>query len=601
MKKYSYINRFKYWLDKQMAKGTVSIVRLLVLTIFSVAIFVSIFTLVFRLSDAIVSTLWDSIVSIFNSSMPSSEEGGLVYIILHTITAVVGLMFSSLLIGILSSAVEAKVESLREGDSVVLEEGHTVILGYNFGEHGLLKQLILAAGDEDRCIVILTDIEKPEIEQDIQDSIDIPKNIEIICRHGDITDVNDLRCCSIEKSRVIIINALNDYRRIRSLLAVSALKKEYPECETRIVTCISDKRNSLPASKLISKKISIMNTDDLMAKIIAHTSTEPGLSVAFKDILNFENSEFYLEQDERFSGKTILELTSCVNFASIIGLIRNDKYILNPSRDMLIEENDTLILFEEKPKAYEIQDISLKNVTSREYQSLEKWPKGSLTIFGYNKLLDAIINGLSSDIDSIILASDYEEESQAIIEKHKELNISYYNDYEDNIEQLAQESDHIIILPDIDEDKEKADTEVIILVLKLMDIKERMDYSYNITAELHLESSRNVALKNRSIDYIVGSNIASLTLAQISENHKLEKVFDEILSKDGNELYSKPIRSFNINTSHDFSNSSLKQITLSYKYTLLGYIHNNQTILNPDLNDRIELNEDDRLIVLGND
>ena len=76
-----------------------------------------------------------------------------------------------------------------------------------------------------------------------------------------------------------------------------------------------------------------------------------------------------------------------------------------------------------------------------------------------------------------------------------------------------------------------------------MDLKERYNYPYNITVELNMESSYNVSVKNNMIDYIVASNIASLVLAQMSMNANLQQVFEELLSKEGNELYSKPITS----------------------------------------------------------
>ncbi|MBO7677774.1 MAG: hypothetical protein J6S49_09735, partial [Erysipelotrichaceae bacterium] len=381
---YSLINRFKYWLDKQMSKGTVSIIKLLTFAVLAVAIFVSTFEIVFQISDAIVSTFWDSLVSIFNSSMPSSEEGTFIYIVLNTISAIAGIFFSSLLIGIVSSAFEEKVESLRKGNSVVLERNHTVILGYNLGEHGLLKQLILSAGDKHKVIVILTDIEKPEIEQDIQDSIEVPKNVEIICRNGDITKVNSLRCCSTENAEVIIVNALNDNRRTRAILAVSKLKQEFPEFKARIVSCVSDERHLLPSNKMVNKRMTIMKTDDFMARVLAHTSTEPGLSIAFRDMLNFEGAEFYFEEDVRFIGKSILELASFVDKAVIMGVIRNEEFILNPDEDFVVELGDKLIVYENSKGAYEIKEIEMKNVTEREFKPLNRWPKGKLVIFGYN-------------------------------------------------------------------------------------------------------------------------------------------------------------------------------------------------------------------------
>ena len=135
--------------------------------------------------------------------------------------------------------------------------------------------------------------------------------------------------------------------------------------------------------------------------------------------------------------------------------------------------------------------------------------------------------------------------------------------------------------------------------MKLMDLKETNDYPYNVTVELNMENSYNVAMRNNKIDYIVSSNIASLVLAQMSENTELEGVFEELLSNRGNELYSKPLKPFNLSTKKDYSYAALKQIALSYGYTLVGYSHDDQMILNTELEDRITLDPNDRLIVLG--
>ena len=598
--KYTLINKFKYWLDKQMSKGTVSIIRLLTFAVLAVAVFVSTFEIIFHISDAIISTFWDSLVSIFNSSMPSSEEGTLLYIVLNTISAIAGIFFSSLLIGIVSSAFEEKVESLRKGNSVVLERNHTVILGYNLGEHGLLKQLILAAGEKRKVIVILTDIEKPEIEQDIKDSVDVPKNVEVICRNGDITKVNSLRCCSIEYAEVVIINALNDNRRTRAIMAVSKLKKEFPEFRARIVSCVSDERHLLPANKMTDERMVVMMTDDFTARALAHTSTEPGLSIAFRDMLNFEGAEFYFEEDVNFYGKSILELASFVDKASIVGVIRDGEINLNPDEDFVVELGDKLVMYEDSKGSYEVKEIEMKNVTDREFKPLNRWPKGTLAIFGCNKLLETIVRQTSSDIDKLILVSENEEGLEEVRNKVGQFKYDLItDDYDLHIENIAARANHIIILTEEEEDKEDADTYALLVLLKLADLKERNDYKYNITCQLHLESSFDVAPKKNGIDYLIGSNVASLLLAQVSQNPELDQIFDELLSRDGDDLYSKPIKSFNLGTEHDYSFRALKQIVLSYKYTFLGYIHEDQTILNPKLDDRINFDPDDRLIVMG--
>lgn len=593
-------DRFRYWLDKKMARGTMSIIVLLSLAVLSVLVFVSVLTILFKLRDSIFPAFWDSLANTINTDMPSSEDGSVGYIVLNTLTAIVGLLFTSILIGVVSSGIEEKLDSLRRGNSLVLESNHTVILGYNLGEHGLLHQLILATGKKKSVIVICTDIEKPDIEEDLKNNVDIPDNIEVICRNGDITSTNDLRCCSIEKANLVIINALNDNRRIKAILAVLCLEKEYPEFKARIVACVTDEKHLLPQNKMGNKKIIMMKTDDVMARIVAHTSTEPGLSVAFKELLNFEQNEFYFEKELKLIGKTVMETAACLDKASLVGIRRNGKTILNPGKDMVIDLNDDLVFYEQCKESYEISDDNSKDIMEREYKEIRNDIRGDVFIVGYNRLLDTILNELPADVKDITIVTDKKDEIKELIKKHKKRNISLYKgDFEKDLAKVAAKAEHFVLLTDREIDKEDADINNILLLLKLMNLKELHDYPYNLTVELNMENSYNVAMKNDKIDYIVGSNIASLLLAQISENPDLKEILEELLSKKGNELFSKSIRCFNLEAGHDYSYGALKQIILSYNYTLLGYSNEGKTILNPKSAERVIFDEDDRLFVLG--
>lgn len=600
MKDYSFKDKLRYWFDKQMSKGAISVIRILSFAILSVVIFVSALIVLFKFKEGFLSAFWDSLANIINAWMPNSDDGNMGYIALNAITAIVGLLFTSILIGLVSNAIEEKFNELRGGNSIVLEKDHTVILGYNLGEHGLLKQLILATENKKRCIVICTDIEKSALEQDIQNNIDVPKNVEIICRHGDITNVNDLRNCSIEKSRIIIVNALNDNRRIKAILAVSMLKKEYPECKANIIACVTDDKHLLPQNKLNKKNIIMLKTDDVMAKMIAHTSTEPGLSIAFKELLNFEENELYFEKDNRFVGKSVYELASYIDKATLVGIKKDNKTILNPNRDVIVEKDDEVLLFELRKGSYSINDVGNKNVTDRDYHKLLKEDKGKLFIYGYNVLLKTILDELPADVQDITIVVEKDDELEKVNEVIKDYKATVIKrNFENSLNEIASQAMHIIMLADRNIDNEDSDINNILLLLKLMNLKDLNNYPYNITVELNMENSYNVALKNNKIDYIVGSNIASLLLAQMSENLELENIFYELLSKKGNELYSKPIKPFNLSNKHDYSYSGLKQIILTYGYTLIGYSKNDKMHLNPKLEERVLLDDNDRLIVLG--
>ena len=592
-------NRFSYWLDKQMSKGTISIIRLLSFTVISFVIFISVLIMLFKLRDTFFSAFWDSFATIINAWMPSSDDGEVGYIILNTFTAVVGLLFTSILIGVISSGIEEKIEELRKGNSYVLEKGHTVILGYNLGEHGLLKQLVLASGKRKRCIVIFTDIEKPEIEQDIANNIDVPDNVTILCRHGDITNVNDLRCCSINTADLLIVNAMNDNRRIKAILATSALLKEYPESPIRIISCVTNDKYLLPKRKIIDKNMIMLKTDDSMAKIIAHTATEPGLSIAFKEMLNFEENEFYFEKDLNFIGKSVLEITKTLDKAALAGIRHNDKITINPKRDYTVNINDELILFEQEKGSYVLHRLETKRVEDRLPPSTIEESKGKVVIIGHNTLSQTILDELHKDIKDVCIYTD-KDDANELDQRQNKRDIEIRGTApEKELSKIAENYQHIILLSDRDIDKEDSDISTILLLLKLMDIRDRKGLDFNLVVELNLESSYNVAPKTNYVDYIVNSNTASLFLAQIAENPHIEQVFKELLTNKGNELYSKPIRIFNLHTRHDYSVIGLKEIVLSYGYTLLRIMHGNEIDMNPGLSERVQFETEDRLIVLG--
>ena len=161
MKKPTLRERLSYWFDKRMSRGSLSLIKLLAIVSLVVVLVVSfvIFVCGFNEDGGFRSALWNSIATTINAWMPYFDEGSPGYLILTAAAALVGLLLTSILIGIISSAIEEKVNSLKRGTSNVLESGHIVVLGFYPGEYTLLRELVLAAGNENACIVVVSDTE----------------------------------------------------------------------------------------------------------------------------------------------------------------------------------------------------------------------------------------------------------------------------------------------------------------------------------------------------------------------------------------------------------------------------------------------------------
>ena len=80
-----------------------------------------------------------------------------------------GLIIVASLIGIISGAFDSKVDELRKGRSRVLENEHTVILGWSSKVFPIINEICTANESRGKsAIVILADRDKVEMEDDIK-------------------------------------------------------------------------------------------------------------------------------------------------------------------------------------------------------------------------------------------------------------------------------------------------------------------------------------------------------------------------------------------------------------------------------------------------
>ncbi|MBQ1891165.1 MAG: hypothetical protein II164_02340, partial [Firmicutes bacterium] len=311
MKKTTLRQRFSYWFDNQMSKGMRSLVKLLVFFTLTVGIVVALLLFFLKLTneDTFGGVLWKSLYTVLRSSFPGFHDGNGLYLFLMTFSAICGMLVTSVLIGIVSTAIREKINNLRRGNSRVLEEGHTVVLGFYPGEYTLLKQLVLAAAEQPACIVVADSMSRDKMEEYINNNVKHPKNVRIICRTADIFDPATLEKCSISTCKSVIISPTSDERTTKALLAVSAIIGEKDGGNANVGAIISKEDYRFPPSMAERHNVTTLQTDDTLARIIAHSCTQPGLSETFKEVFNFEGSEMYCIDLPGAVGKSFAELT----------------------------------------------------------------------------------------------------------------------------------------------------------------------------------------------------------------------------------------------------------------------------------------------------
>ena len=604
-KKFSLKERFQYWFDNHMTRGSLGLIRVLIIASVLLAVLMGLVIIVCGFSDEGEggAVIWDSIATVINAWMPSFEDGSPGYLIVMSVTAIAGVLFTSVLIGIITSAIEEKIDNLKRGNSAVLEQDHTVVLGFHPGEYSLLQQLILAAADEEACVVVAEDMDRQEMEDDIFENLDVPKNVRFVCRTVDITDPASLEKCSLETCRAVIVSPTDDITTVKAVLAASSVLEEKGVPEIGVSAIVTGDEFRFPPSLARANNISALQTDTVLAKMIAHSCTQTGLSQTFREIFNFEGSEFYLTEVAGAAGLSFEEMSVRLAGAVPVGISREGKIRVAPPADFVLQEGDRILVFAEQEHSAKLE-ASAPPAGEVPAVNTDEAPTDAL-IIGMSEMLPLVLQELPENVARVTLVipesagEETEKLKEAAAARGLQVQLSFDDPRdEDVLLGLARGAEHIVILNDHEKDPEAADMEAAFLLLALRDIRDRAGLSFNITVEMQRERNQKLVGRGDQTDFLVSSSMSSLIVAQLAENPGMIDVFREILSNEGNEIFLKNAGLLGLRGT--YAVRELRRIMLRQGYVLLGLLDaDRQSFFDLPLDKELALGDEDCLIVLG--
>ncbi len=605
MRKPSVNERFHYWFDNRMSRGSKGMIGILVLVTLMTALLATLIIMLFGLNGGlgIPAVFWDMMATIMNKWMPFFEDHSIGYLLVMAAASLVGLLVTSILIGIITNSIQMRVEGLRKGNSIVLEKNHIIVIGFYAGEYTLLRQLILSAGKRKCTIVIGGEMEKTDMEQYIQDNIVCPDNVTIICRTIDPYDPETLRRLSVETCRTILISPTDDRTAIKMMLAASSLVSQSGNKKVNVHAVTRSSDSCFPAEVAALHRIVTVQINEMVAAILSHSCTQSGLAAIYREIANFEGSEIYLTQLPNQGGHTFMELMAGMDHAVPIGLYREGKPNLNPPADFVVEDTDKLLVFaEDKDSAVLADQIKLFDTRDHQPVILPKRPT-SVMIFGCNNTMNTVLQEIPDHVQCVMLVNyggdDVEEFRKICDERDMELKLLKADtSNQTELFEILRLCEHVLVLSSHEIDEDDADMETMIMLLRLRELRIKYNLRFNTVAEMHREKNHNMVMPDDSIEYIVASYMQSLFVAQLADNSNLLPAFKELLSNEGNGIYIR--RAEHLFCTGTFTVAELRQLLYSQRYIFLGYSEfNGEFIMNPPRNKTVEIDGSDRIIVLS--
>lgn len=574
--------RLRYAFDNSMAKGPIALIGWLALV--SLALILVVAGLVALLGVApegisptgeqagrpgFLDLAWFSLMRTLDAGTMGGDTGGWGFLLSMFAVTLGGVFIVSTLIGVLTSGIESKLDELRKGRSKVIEEDHTLILGWSPKIFSILSELVIANENRRRPrIVILADKDKVEMEDEIRAKVGDTRNTKVICRTGHPIDLADLEIVNPHGARSIIVLAPEegdpDSHVIKVILAITNNPNRRRE-PYHIVAEIQDERNLEVARMVGRDETQLVVTGDLIARIIVQTCRQSGLSIVHTELLDFGGDEIYFQEEPSLVGRTFAESLFAYEDSSVIGLRMADgRILLNPPMDTPIGPGDKVIAVSEDDDTVVpsrrvtdwsryVEQLDIDTAAIRQPPKQPPRPERTL-ILGWNRRGPTIVNELDRYVapgSAVTIVAEHggvQDDLAARCTALRRQQVSVVQaDSTDRqvLDGLRVESfDQVVLLCYEGIDAQEADAKTLVTLLHLRDMAEKQGRHFRIVSEMLDVRNRELAAVTKADDFIVSNRLVSLMLSQISENKELTAVFQDLFDPEGSEVYIKPVENY---------------------------------------------------------
>ncbi len=624
--------RLQYRLENIISSGPAAMIGLLALISLIIVVIAGIFITIFGIPNSdgetmgILESTWQSFMRAVDAGALGGDNGWALRIVMLIVT-IGGLFILATLIGVLTAGLEEKLEELRKGKTKVLEENHTLILGWSSKIFSIIEELVIAnENQKNQKIVILADQDKVEMEDEIREKIEDFKTTQLIVRSGSPLETSSIHVVNPNEARSIIIlspeEAQNpDTHVIKTVLAITNSKRR-KEGKYHIVAEINNLDNLEAAQLVGGDETAYVFSEDLIARVTAQTCRQSGLSLVYSELMKFDGDEIYFAEEASLVGQKFKDVLFQYETSSVFGIYTNDgEVLINPPSDRILEKGDQVIAISEDDDTVILSNnkdykIAENLIQKSEAQGLKQ---ERTLILGWNekgnRIIEELDNYVAAGSEVVVLAEspaldfnlellDKEVPNQKITFIEGDINNKA------TLKSVKVESfDHIIALSYTDMEVQDSDAKTLICLLHLRNFSKQLNQEFSIVSEMLDIRNQELAEVAKADDYIVSDKLISLMLTQMSENVNLKKVYDILFEADGSEIYLRPAGDYvTLDTPVNFytvleASQQKEEIAIGFR-SFVDFRDSEKNYgvkLNPHKSEKITFRKGDMIIVLAED
>ena len=502
-------------------------------------------------------TFWGSFASVLGKGGEASWADRIIGLLYWFIAIVSGGTVTGFLVGLINAA----LTEIKKGRSPIIAQNHTLILGWSNRIFPILKELEEAGLNQRKkpTVVIFANKTREFMEQQIKNNAGALKRLDVVTRMGDLNSLNELKRTNLGTSKSIIILdevSSSDAGAVNTVFAVKALSTNPQQ---KLIVEIDDKNVAQSLATATKGQVIPVRSHDIIARVTAQASRQPGLAAVILDLLDFGGDEIYFQSVPALAGKTYKEALVSFNEASIIGLAHADGTVeLNPKMTTKLKADDKVIAVAEDDD--KVVYTGPTDLVAKAKPTAAKVPARKpehMLVIGWSAMGRTILSELApfmvkGSTVHIIAKKDYVKKSETENLNFGSLKTTFaYTSGDINDMTIAASAKHYdqILVLGYRKGVTVADADALTM-LSMLQLNQLFEQDGNgveptrLVAEIIDSSKAEIARVAAVDDLVVSDKLAALLMTQISENEALAPVFTDLFDADGASINLKPVEHF---------------------------------------------------------
>ena len=503
--------------------------------------------------------VWIALTRSLDAGTFTGDEGVPFRLATLTVT-IVGIFLAAAIIGLVSSAIDARVESLRRGRSQVIERGHTLIVGRNDKLPSVIKELVEAnSSEKNRAIVVLSPDDVVELADELHSEIPDMKTSRLVVRSGNPTRITDLEQGNPAEAKSIIVlrpEEGSDAQVVKSALAIARCLPA--DSTAPIVAELEDQDTADALADAIGDRLLTITSSEVIARIGAQVARAPGLGGIYEEFLDFEGDELYvIDVKEPWIGRTYGQALLASSAATVIGLRNAAGTFVGPDTRTVLQAGDRLIAIAEDDSKFFLDTSPgpWNPSATRVWEPLAR-PRERTLLIGWSPLAPLIAQEIdvhvAPDSEIHLLVDVPREALEAIVTamtlENQTLTIHPGSPINRaDIDQVLSQGpyDHVLLLSEKESfSADDADARTMLALLHVRNYLSAHGTTENIVAELVDPNDVELTAPAENSDFIVSQRLIGLLLAQLSESPDLAPVFQELFDSTGAVIAMHPVERY---------------------------------------------------------